>query len=63
MAKRIGRKRLSVDIPKNLHTTLCVIAKSRNITLTKYVIRALIRYSLHETQYEKNIDLIKEFIE
>lgn len=63
MSKRLGRKRLSVDIPKNLHDSLMLLTQHRNITLTKYVIRALIRYSLHETQYENNINLFKEFIE
>jgi predicted HicB family RNase H-like nuclease len=61
MHKRIGRKRLSVDIPIRLHESLTIVAKSRNITLTKYIIRALIRYSLNETKYEDTLELFKEF--
>lgn len=61
MSKRFGRKRLAVDIPSNLHEAIKKIALSRNITLTKYVIRALIRYSLDETKYEDNAILFDRF--
>lgn len=61
MRKRIGRKRLSVDIPIGLHEALSAVAKNRNITLTKYVMRCLIRYSLHETKYEDTIELFDKF--
>lgn len=50
--RRPGRKRLAIDIPDKLHEVLSGIAQSRNITLTRYVIRALIRYSINETKYE-----------
>lgn len=60
MSKRLGRKRLSVDIPVRIHESLCIVAKSRNITLTKYVLRALIRYSMNETKYEDTLELFKE---
>lgn len=61
MSKRVGRKRLAVDIPVRLHESLCVVAKSRNITLTKYVLRALIRYSMNETRYEDTTQLFQEY--
>lgn len=61
MSKRLGRKRLSVDIPYKLHESLQIVATSRNITLTKYVIRALIRYSINETKYEDNTNLFDAF--
>lgn len=61
MSKRLGRKRLAVDIPIRLHESLCIVAKSRNITLTKYVLRALIRYSMNETRYEDTAALFEEF--
>jgi predicted HicB family RNase H-like nuclease len=47
--KRAGRKRLSVDIPEELHKKLVFMAKRRNCTITKYVIRAIIyKLSLKE---------------
>lgn len=61
MANRPGRKRLSIDIPEKLHENLLIISESRNITLTRYVIRALIRYSMNETKYEDNSNLFEEF--
>jgi len=42
---RKGRKRLSMDIPIWLHEKLKVAAKGRNITITKLVIRAIIKSS------------------
>lgn len=61
MANRPGRKRISIDIPEKLHQNLFIVAESRNVTLTKYVIRALIRYSLHETKYDENNELFEDF--
>lgn len=61
MAQRPGRKRLSVDVPVRLHDALSTVAKSRHITMTRYVIRALLRYSLNETKYEDNAQLFDEF--
>lgn len=61
MSKRVGRKRLAVDIPVKLHNALGIIAQSRNITLTRYVMRALIRYSMHESKYEDNLHLLCEY--
>jgi len=48
MANRKGRKRLSIDIPIELHAFLSRTCKKRNITLTRYVIRVLTRHSLEE---------------
>ena len=61
MANRPGRRRLSIDIPEKLHENLIIISDSRNITLTRYVIRALIRYSINETKYEDNAKLFDDF--
>jgi len=47
------RKRLSVDIPKEVHKQLWKLARRRNITLTRYVTRALLRYMLDEQKYER----------
>lgn len=58
---RLGRKRLAVDVPINLHNALKVVAISRNITITRYVIRALLRYSMNETKYEDTSQLFDEF--
>lgn len=46
-------KRLSCQITKSFHDKLKKIAKRKNITLTKYVIRALMRYSMREDYYER----------
>jgi len=40
---REGRKRLSVDLPEKLHAILTEISKKRNCTITKLVIRALVK--------------------
>jgi len=53
MKIRFSRKRLSVEIPDELHNKLWKMAKKRNITLTKYVTRALLRYMFDEQKYEK----------
>jgi hypothetical protein len=50
------RKRLACFIPEELHKKLWKISKKRNITLTRYVTRALIRYVLDEQKYEKEND-------
>lgn len=50
--KRKGRKRLQVDIPEDLHASLNVVAKKRNITVTRYVVRALMRFLLEESKYD-----------
>lgn len=42
--KRKGRKRLSVDVPTELHKNAQYCAKESNITLTKLVARALFEY-------------------
>lgn len=39
---RLNRKRLAVDIPVDLHKALDKLAKIRNCTMTKLVIRSLI---------------------
>ena len=40
MAKRLGRKRLSVDIPDNMHEEIKRRTKIRNITITRWILRA-----------------------
>lgn len=40
--KRPGRHRLAVDIPAELHRALKNLALKHNMTITKFVIRALI---------------------
>ena len=54
---RERRHRLAIDIPDNLHHILKVLAAKRNITITKYVIAAIITRLKLEGQYnneEKN---------
>lgn len=40
---RLRRKRLAMDIPVELHNMLKKYAALRNITITRYVLRSLIR--------------------
>jgi len=40
MYKRSGRKRLAIDIPESLHDDIKLCAKTRNITMTKWILRA-----------------------
>ncbi len=53
MIKKL-RIRLGCEIPDDLHRTIWKIARRRNITLTRYVTRALTRYILDEQKYERN---------
>lgn len=47
--KRMGRVRLSIDIPEELHQALKFAASRRNCTITMYVIRAIMyKLSLKE---------------
>ena len=50
------RQRLSVDIPKEVHRQLWKLAKRKNITLTRYVTRALLRYMFEDQKYERKED-------
>lgn len=53
------KQRLSCVIPVKLYEQLKKTAKKRNITLTRYVIRALFRYNMQETKYEESNNDIK----
>ena len=39
-SKRPGRIRLAVDIPEDMHSKIKFCAKNRNITMTKWIMRA-----------------------
>jgi len=47
---RSGRKRLSVDIPKEVYMDIRRLAGERNCTITKLVIRALIKEITKEAE-------------
>lgn len=49
---RPGRKRLSMDIPLELNERLEKGAKLRNITITKYVLQAIMEKLRNEQYYE-----------
>lgn len=40
-ADRPGRKRLAVDIPDAMHNDLKYVARKRNITITKWILRVV----------------------
>lgn len=45
---RDGRKRLAVDIPLPLHAWINMCAKQKNMTITRWVLRALWTQIKHE---------------
>ena len=49
---RKGRKRLTVDIPENIHFELKEIAKKRNVTITKLILEIIGQRIVWEKQYE-----------
>lgn len=49
---REGRIRISLDIPTELGKRIRRIAKKRNITLTRVLIRALSIYAMNEEKFE-----------
>ena len=59
---RPNRKRLSVDLPINIHKELMKIARHRNITLTKYILRSVLSYAVYQERYEEYIRLFKDFL-
>lgn len=59
--KRPGRKRLSVDVPDDLFEAIQFLSKLRNITITRWVLRALyarlkIDRALEDTLQAKKAD-------
>lgn len=52
MEEREGRKRLSMDIPNDIYEKVEKGAKKRNITITKYVLQALLQKLREEQYYE-----------
>lgn len=51
MADRQGRKRLSIDLPEGIYKEIKMLAVMYNITVTKYVIRALLERFKNEKRY------------
>ena len=45
-------KRLSIDIPEELHKQIKIKAIKRNITLRVYILRAIKQAIKHEEQYD-----------
>ncbi len=58
---RFGKK-LWVEISPEFYILLQTYAKQRNITFTKYINRALLRYSIKEELYEDNKTHVNETI-
>lgn len=50
--KRVGRVRISMDIPESLHTEIKIRASAHKITLTAYVMRALFAIIRDEKHYQ-----------
>lgn len=60
MAGRPGRKRLAVDIPLDMHSEIGFCAKERNITITKWILRACYARLKQEKALENHLIGIKE---
>ncbi len=52
MTKRVGRKRLSIDIPTLIRERMDIIVKRRNITITKFILQAILEKLRTEQFYE-----------
>jgi hypothetical protein len=58
--ERKGRKKLWVYIGIDLYNQLQADAQLRNMKFTKYINRALLRYTLEQNRYEdKQIDIVE----
>ncbi len=55
MSQRVNRKRLTIDIPLDIHKELKMFSIQHNITLTKYVSRILISALKQEREWNKPI--------
>ena len=53
-SKRLGRTRLSVDIPDELHEDIRHCANIRNITITQWVLRACYKRMKEERIIEES---------
>ena len=49
---RKGRKRLTIDLHSVLYDQLILLAKCRNITLTRLISRLIVRMMKEERRYE-----------
>jgi len=49
--KRKGRKRLAIDIPEELHEAIKIYAARRNITMTKWILRACFARQREESKF------------
>ena len=52
---RPGRKRLSMDLPDKIHSRVKGLARRRNCTVTKWVLRAIIAQIIEETRHERQL--------
>lgn len=50
---RLGRKRLSVDLPIDIHTEIKIAAIRHNCTVTAYTLRALLQKLSAEPEKRK----------
>jgi hypothetical protein len=49
---RLGRKRLSVDVPIKIHQQIKALSIRRNITITRWVLRAIYDKIVKEKKYD-----------
>lgn len=54
--KRTGRKRLAIDIPDQIHKDIKLCADVRNITMTRWVLRACYQKLKQERILEETKD-------
>lgn len=53
MENKLDRKKINLDISAALHRDIKVASARRNVSMSKWINRALIEYLKKETRYEK----------
>lgn len=52
--KRQGRHRISMDLMNDLYRRVLKHAEKRNVTVTKWISRAILKELIEEEKYEKD---------
>jgi hypothetical protein len=53
---RPGRKRINIDLPLPIYYELIRLKTKHNLTITRYVLRALLMLYQHEALYEQPVN-------
>lgn len=50
--KRPGQKSIHIYVPARLHKQICQNAEKRNMTITRFVLQAILEKLMREWQYQ-----------